>query len=462
MFEVATNKRIKLITNAEVQSIEGNIGNFQVKIVKKPRYVVEEKCSGCGACEEVCPVFRPNEFDAGLGSRRAIYIPFAQAVPKVATIDMSSCVKCHLCEKACEEKAIDFNQKEEEITLNVGVIIVATGYEEYIPHGLYGYGKYPDVITQLTLERLLAPNGPTGGHLVKISDGQKPKSIVMIQCVGSRDIKTNSYCSEVCCMVAIKNGKLIKQEYPEIDVTIWYMDLRCPGKEYEDYYRRAREFGIKFIRGKPGDVYSDGKKLIVEGENSLTSEFVRMETDMIVLSTAMTPSNTSGTLASLLRLERGPDGFFKEYHSRLNPVDTKIPGIYLAGVAQGPKSIADAVSQAKGAASSAASPLIAGNYAMEIISAEVDRELCIGCMQCSKTCPFNAIVEKEGKAEVEDISCRGCGLCFSVCPSKAITVRYYRPHHFEAYIDSLLETEAPVAVESGEFIPKILAFLCWK
>ncbi len=460
MFEAAINKRLKLITNAEVKSIKGHIGNFQVKVIKKPRYVIEEKCTGCGACEDVCPIFRPNEFNAGLSARKAIYIPFAQAVPKVATIDIENCLKCQLCKKACEEDAINLEQQEEKIELKVGVIIVAIGYEQYIPEGLYGYGKYPDVITQLTLERLLAPNGPTGGHLVKLSTGEKPKSVVMIQCVGSRDIKTNSYCSEVCCMVAIKNAKLIKQEYPDVDVTIWYMDLRCPGKEYEDYYRRARELGIKFIRGKPGDVYFNGKSLVVEGENSLASEFTSLEADLIVLSTAIVPSDTAETITGILRLERGPDGFFKEYHSRLNPIDTKIPGIYIAGVAQGPKSIAETVSQAKGAASSAASPMIAGNYALEIVSADVDKNLCSGCKQCLYTCPFDAIVEKDDKVEVDDIHCRGCGMCFSVCPSQAIIVRHYEPKQLEVYIDALLEGQE-VQVE-GVFLPKILAFLCWK
>lgn len=460
MFEVASNKKVKLITNAEVHRIEGNIGNFHVKIVKKPRYVIEDKCNGCGACEEACPIFRPNEFDDGLSARKAIYIPFAQAVPKKALIDMKSCVKCRLCVLACEQEAIDFNQKEEEIDIDVGTIIIATGYEVYTPaKGEYGYGKYPDVITQLTLERLLAPNGPTGGELVKISDGKKPKKVVMIQCVGSRDVKTNTYCSEVCCMVALKNAKLIKQEHPETEVTIWYMDLRCPGKEYEDYYRRARQFGINFIRGRPTEVYHNGKNLVVEGENTLSSELMRTEADLVVLSTAVVPSKTTNVLANMLQLDLGPDGFFKEYHSRLNPVETKVPGIYIAGVAQGPKSIAEAVYQAKGAASSAASPMIAGIYVMEIISAQVDKKLCSGCGQCVSICPYGAIVKKEdGKAEVQDINCRGCGLCFSVCPTHAVTVRYYRPQQFEAYIDALLE------VEEGKeaAFPRILAFLCWK
>jgi heterodisulfide reductase subunit A len=460
MFEVANNKKVTLITNAEVQIIEGNIGNFRVKVVKKPRYVIEEKCNGCGACVDACPIFRPNEFDSGLSARKAVYIPFAQAVPKKALIDMKSCVKCQLCVLSCEEEAIDFNQKEEEIKLEVGTIIIATGYDVYTPNmGEYGYGKYPDVITQLTLERLLAPSGPTNGELVKISDGERPKRVVMIQCVGSRDIRTNSYCSEVCCMVALKNAKLIKQEYPDTEVTIWYMDLRCPGKEYEDYYRRVRQFGIKFIRGRPTEVYSNGKNLMVEGENSLTSELTRTEADLVVLSTAVVPSKTTNMLANILQLDLGPEGFFKEFHSRLNPVETKVPGIYLAGVAQGPKSIAEAVYQAKGAASSAVSPMIAGVYVIEVISAQVDKELCSGCGQCISICPYGAIVEKGGKAEVEDIHCRGCGLCFSVCPTQAITVRYYRPQQFEAYIDSLLEVEAGAEKEA---FPRIVAFLCWK
>ena len=460
MFEVANNKNVTLITNAEVQRVRGHIGSFKVTVSKKPRYVIEEKCTGCEVCEDVCPIFRPNEFDVNLGARKAIYLPFNQAVPKTAIIDMGNCIKCKLCEKACEEDAIDLDQKEETIELIVGTIIVATGFEEYRPEGQYGYGKHPDVITQLGLERILAPNGPTGGHLIRPSTGEKPKSVVMIQCVGSRDIRKNPYCSQVCCMVAIKNAKLIKQEYPDTEVTIWYMDLRCPGVEYDDYYRNARKLGITFIRGKPGDVYFNGKNLVIEGENTFTSEYTRMEAELIVLSTAIVPSNNIESLMNILGLERSPAGFIKEYHSRLNPIDTKIPGIYLAGVVQGPKSIAETVSQAKGAASSAARLLIAGNYPLEVITAFVEEELCNGCKQCINVCPFGPIISKDDKVEVEDINCRGCGLCFSVCPSQAISVRHYKPEQFEAYIDSLLETkEVPT---EGVFLPKILAFLCWK
>lgn len=440
MLEVARNPRITLITCAEVQKVEGHLGNFKVTIKKKLRYIIEEKCNGCGVCEEICPIFRPNEFDANLGSRKAIYIPFPQAVPKIATIDMEYCMKCHLCEKVCEFEAIDWNQKEEPIEVDVGTIIVTTGYDPYDPEGKYGYGKYENVITQFQLERLLAPNGPTNGHLVRISDLKKPESIIMIQCVGSRELLSNQYCSGVCCMVALKNAKLIKQEYPDIEVKICYIDIRATGKAWEEYYRRARELGLTFIRGRPGEVNPKGDRLIVEVENSLTGELSHIETDLVVLSVAMVPSIDTKKLASILRLDRSPDGFYKERHSALGPIDTKIPGIYIAGTAQGPKSVGETVSQARGAASAAAEPLIKGRYILELVSATVDKDRCNKCKLCVDICPYGAITVKDDAIEIDEIACKGCGSCASMCPSNAITVRFYRPKQFEVYIDSLFAT----------------------
>lgn len=442
MLEVARNPKVKLMTYAEVEKVEGYLGNFRVKIKKKIRYVIEEKCNGCGACEEICPIFRPKEFDVMLGARKAIYIPFPQAVPKVATIDIGHCTKCRLCEKVCEREAIDFNQKEETIEVNVGTIIVTTGYDSYNPQGKYGYGKYENVITQIQLERLLAPNGPTNGHLVKISDLKRPESIVMIQCVGSRDLNSNQYCSDVCCMVAIKNAKLIKQEYPDTDVTICYMDIRASGKAWEEYYTRARDYDIKFVRGNVGLVKEDPetKKLIVRVEDTLNSKIKRIETDLVVLSVAMVPSEDSEKMANILHLEKSSDGFYKERHAALSPVDTKILGIYIAGAAQGPKSVAEAVAQARGAASAAAIPLIKGRYTLELVSAIIDKDRCNKCKMCLDVCPFGAIIVEDDTLEINEIVCKGCGSCTSMCPSHAITVRFYRPKQFEAYIDSLFAT----------------------
>jgi heterodisulfide reductase subunit A len=442
MLEVARERNVKLLTYAEVEKIEGYLGNFKVTIKKKPRYVIAEKCSGCGVCEEVCPVFRPKEFDENMGIRKAIYIPFPQAVPKIAIIDMEHCIKCRLCEKVCEFKAIDLDQKEEKIELSVGTIIVATGYDQYNPEGKYGYGKYENVITQLQLERLLAPNGPTGGHLVKLSDLKKPESIVMIQCVGSRDLSSNQYCSDVCCMVAIKNAKLIKQEYPDVEVTICYMDIRCAGKNWEEYYTRAREYNIKFIRGNVSSVREnpETKKLIVRVEDTLNSEIKRIEADLVVLSVAMVPSKDSERLASILRLDRSPGGFYKERHSVLSPIDTKVPGIYVAGAAHGPKSVPEAVAHASGAVAAAAIPLIKGRYTIELVSATVDKDRCNLCGLCINVCPIGAITVKDGAIEINEIICKGCGSCASMCPSRAMTVRFYRPKQFETYIDALFAT----------------------
>lgn len=444
MLEAARIPNLKIHTYSEVEDVEGFVGNFKIKVRKKARYVTNE-CNGCGACEDVCPVVGPNEFNEGMNSRAAIYTAFTQAVPLIAQIDMDRCIKCGLCKSACELNAIDFDQKDEILKLNVGSIIVATGWDEYKPpKGYLGYNIYPNVITQMKLERILAPNGPTVGHLVRPSDGKRPKRILFIQCVGSRDLTKNAYCSSgVCCMISIKNAKLIKQHYPDAEITVAYMDIRAAGKDYEEYFTLSRKEGIKYVRTNISKIEEDPEthnlKVILQNTLRDSLGLQEMEFDLVVLSCAMVPPKGIDRLKNILKLETSQDGFFKEFHSRLNPIDTKIPGIVLAGVSQGPKSISESIAQGRAAASSLARLLSNDTYQIKLIRAKVYKERCSECGLCALNCSYNAINLKNGGAEVNEILCRGCGSCLANCPSEAITLRYYKEEQYEKQLDAILE-----------------------
>ncbi|MFX0056813.1 MAG: 4Fe-4S binding protein [Candidatus Hodarchaeota archaeon] len=443
MLEAARTPRLNLYTYSEIEDISGFVGNFKVKIRKKARYVNND-CNGCGSCFEVCPAYGYDEFNEGLNPRKAIYISFAQAVPSIAQIDMTRCIKCGLCEGVCEVDAIDFDQQDEIVEIEVGSIAVATGWDEYKPEiGYLGYNVYPNVITQMKLERILAPNGPTVGHLVRPSDGKKPEKVLFIQCVGSRDLSRQTYCSAgVCCMISIKNTKLIKQHYPEIDISVAYMDIRAAGKNYEEYFTASRKEGIKYIRTNVSKIYEDPEthNLKVILQNTLSNTGLKeYEYDMVVLSAAMLPARGVEKIGKILKLETSQDGFFKEFHARLNPIDTKIPGIVLAGVAQGPKSIAESIAQGRAAASSLARLMGKDKYRILLIRATVDTEKCAKCGLCELNCPYDAIQTTAEGAVVDEILCRGCGSCLANCPSEAITLRYYREPQYEKQIDAILE-----------------------
>lgn len=430
MVEAAKHPNIEILSYTEVLDVKGVPGSYKVKLLKKPRYVDEKKCTGCGSCTEVCPVAVPDEFNYGLGYRKAIYIPFPQAVPKVALISMDDCIQCKSCEKECRAGAIDYEQKPTEIELTVGSIIVATGFEIYdiAKYGDYGYGRFENVITQIELERMLSPTGPTGGMLVRVSDGKHPKRVAMIQCVGSRDVKRNPYCSEVCCMVAVKNAKIIKQESPDTEVIIFYMDIRGIDEGHEEYYLATREYGVVFVRGRVAEVIEDPEtknlKLLVE--NTLTGELLETEVDLLVLSAAVVPSEGTNKIAQILGLNKRPSGFLAPQHVALNPQETKNPGIYICGAALGPKNIPYAVSSARAAAAAAAAWTLSGEVAVEMMTPEVNEELCVGCRRCERTCPFGAIKVVDGKAVVSEIQCKGCGACVASCPAHALDMRYYR------------------------------------
>ncbi|MHA1786279.1 MAG: 4Fe-4S binding protein [Candidatus Helarchaeota archaeon] len=444
MLEINRHPNIELMTYTEIKEISGFIGNFKLNVVKKPRYVDGEICNGCGACWEACPIDFPNSFNFGFSPRKAIDIPFAQAVPTVPNINMDYCVRCFACVNSCEVNALDFSQEPEELELEVGTIIVATGWDMYESvTGRYGYGKYENVINQIQLERLLSANGPTEGHLVRVSDNEHPKKILMINCVGARSSieGEHPFCSGVCCLVTIKNAKLVKSEYPDAEVIVSYRDIRTPGKDYEEYYQRARTEGITFIKGNVGDIEEDPitKNLICYLEDEGTGTQLEYEADMVVLSATPYPSKGTAEIAEQLKLEKSVDGYIKEFHARLNPIDSKIPGIYLSGFAQGPKAVDATVNQAKGAASSAGILMKAGKYEIELIRAISDPAKCTLCGLCVEICPYQAISIKNDKIVVDDILCRGCGACSAICKNNAMTLRYFRNETFEGVIDGIFQ-----------------------
>ncbi len=365
------HSNINLLTNSEVTNVAGHIGNFSVVVNQTPRYVDEKRCTGCGLCVEKCPVkVLDDEYSRGLGERKAIYIAYDQAIPRKAIIDAQNCLyfqkgSCRLCEKVCPAQAIDFGQQPKAIELKVGAIIVATGFDEYNPTQKieYGYGRYDNIITQFQLARLLDIDGPTKGKLLRPTDRKEPRSVAMIQCVGSRDENANGYCSSVCCMYALKHAQIIKDMVlPDSQVYISYIDMRTTGKGFEEYYKRTREIGVNFIHGRPAEVIEDDKtkNLILKVEDSDIGEFLRLEVDLVVLSCATVPSNGTKQLAELLGINLDENGFFKEVHPKLRPVETNVRGVYICGSAQGPKDIPDSIVQAKAAVSCADSELRKG------------------------------------------------------------------------------------------------------
>lgn len=355
MVDAGRHPNIEMLTYSEVKEVSRSGKNFKVKILKKPRYVDETKCTGCGICSQHCPVEVTNEFDEGVGVRKAIYVPFPQAVPLIYAIDKDSCIDCGLCEKVCQAQAINHQQEPEEIELEVGAIIVTTGFELFDARKKeeYGYGVYDNVITGLALERLLSASGPTGGHVIRPSDGKMPKKIAFVQCVGSRDEKSgNLYCSRVCCMYATKEAQLIKEHVHGADVTIYYMDIRAFGKGFEEFYQRAKkEFKLKYVKGRVAEILEDPltKNLFIRAENVESGEPVEEEVDMVVLSTGLVPAVTND-LEKALPIQIADDGFFVTANPKVDSVTTSMEGVFTAGVAEGPKDIPDTVAQASAAA----------------------------------------------------------------------------------------------------------------
>jgi len=453
MSDVDAHENITLMSYSEVEEVTGFVGNFHVKIRKKARYVNEADCTGCGICIEKCPKSIVDDvFETGIGYRKAVYRPFPQAVPKYPVIDTESCIyfdtgKCKACEKFCPTDAIDFEQKDTFIELDVGNIILATGYDMFdafkIPQ--YGYGRLPNVYTNLEFERLCNAAGPTEGNIVLRDGVTKPESVAIVHCVGSRDKNHNPYCSAVCCMAALKFGHLV-MEKTGADVTSCYIDMRPTFKNYEEFYDRLMDEGMNFIRGKVAEITDNALtpeeegKVIVQVEDTLAGKIRRLPVDMVILMSAMEPKADARDTALKFGISCSMDGWFTERHPKLDPVATMTDGIFIAGVCQGPKDIPDTVAQGAAAAARIQGMISRGEVEIEPIVASIDPGTCSGCRICNNLCPFNAIdyLEEEGISEVNAALCKGCGTCVSACPAGAITGAHFNNQQIYAELDGLL------------------------
>ncbi len=448
---VGSHPFIELMTYCEVEEVSGFVGNFKVKIRKKARYVDTSKCTGCGLCQTKCPTKVDSEFDAGLGKRKAIYTPFAQAVPNKPVIDTEHCLyfqkgKCQVCQKFCEAKAIDYEQKDEIVEVEVGSIILTTGFNVFDPQPIYQYGykRYDNVITSLEFERMVNSAGPTGGNIL-LKNGKEPESIAIIHCVGSRDEKYHEYCSRVCCMYSMKFSHLIK-EHTKAQVYEFYIDIRSFGKGYEEFYNRLLNEGTVFFRGRPAEVTNIAEKpeekgkLIVQFENTLVGKQQRLPVDMVILSSGLEPQKDTEAVGRLFGVSRSGDGFFLERHPKLDPVATMTDGIFIAGCCQGPKDIPDTVAQANAAAAEALCLISKGKVEVESATAIINEKICSGCQLCKLVCPYSAITFDEQKqvCRVNDALCKGCGACVGGCPSDAISLKHYTNEQIVAQMEGML------------------------
>ena len=461
MVEAASHENITIHTYSEVEKVSGFVGNFTVDIRKKARYVDMDKCTGCGICQEKCPSKKPlNEFNRGLNTRSAIYTPFAQAIPNVPVIDAQSCIKlktgkCGVCEKFCQAGAIDYTQKDEIITETYGAIVVATGFDtiKLDKYGEYAYNDSKDVITSLELERIMNAAGPTKGHLERLSDGKAPKEIVFIQCVGSRcsDDRGKPYCSKICCMYTAKHAMLIRDKYPDTNVTVFYIDVRTPGKNFDEFYRRAVEdYGVNYIKGQVGKVapQPDGS-LLVQGVDLLENKQILKKADMVVLATAIEPNPDVRKIATMLTASIDTNNFLTEAHPKLRPVESPTAGVFLSGVCQGPKDIPETVAQAGAAAVKVIGLLAKDSLKTNPCTAKADELRCNGCSQCANVCPYGAIsyetrrVNDHGIREDRRIAvvntalCQGCGACTVTCPSGAMDLQGFSNRQIIAEVDAI-------------------------
>lgn len=460
MVEAAANPNIELLTYSEVEKVTGFVGNFKATIRKKARFVVNDLCTGCGECMAKCPSKKSlNEFNCGLNTRPSIYIPFAQAIPNVAVIDPTSCIKltkdkCGLCQNVCPSKAIDYTQKDKIIEREYGAVVVATGFNpiKLDKFDEYSYNQSKDVITSLELERLMNAAGPTGGKLVKPSDGSHPHDITFIQCVGSRDVsgRGKCYCSKICCMYTAKHAMLIRDKYPDVNVNVFYIDIRTPGKNYDEFYRRAvEEYGVNYIKGQVGKVYEEDGKLVVQGSDLISNEQIRIKSDMVVLATAIEPDPSAKRVASMLTASIDTNNFLTEAHAKLRPVESPTAGIFLSGVCQGPKDIPETVSQAGAAASKVIGLLNKNKLVTNPCVAQSNELLCNGCSNCFNICPYGAISYEEKEindhgiretrrvAKVNPALCQGCGACTVACPSGAMDLLGFTNKQIMAEVEAI-------------------------
>ncbi len=461
MVEASAHENITLYTYSEVEKVSGFVGDFTVDIRKKARKVDMEKCTGCGLCQEKCPSKKAkNEFNRGLNNRSAIYTPFAQAIPNVPVIDEERCIKlttgkCGVCAKVCQAKAVDYDQADEVVTQKYGAIVVATGFDTISldRYGEYAYGESPDVVTSLELERILNAAGPTGGHLERMSDHRAPRHMVFVQCVGSRcaDGRGKPYCSKICCMYTAKHAMLIRDKYPDVKVTVFYIDVRTPGKNFDEFYRRAvEEYHVDYIKGQVGKVapQPDGT-LLVQGADLIDNRQVLIEADMVVLATAIEPNPDARKIATMLTASIDTNNFLTEAHPKLRPVESPTAGIFLSGVCQGPKDIPETVSQAGAAAVKAIGLLAKDKLLTNPCTAEADALLCNGCSSCANVCPYGAITYEDREvrgpevrevrrvAVVNNALCQGCGACTVACPSGAMDLLGFSNRQIIAEVDAI-------------------------
>jgi len=456
MSQVRSHPNITLWTYSDVVAVEGFTGDFKVRVRHRPRYVREDLCTGCLECIEQC-IHKQGKFEdewnEGLGKRKPIYIPFPQATPAVVVVDPETCIwfktgKCpRTCIEACERDAFDFEQTETFDEVNVGAIILATGFKTFdaarIP--AYGYGYYPNVYTSLEVERLLNAAGPTGGDAI-LRDGTKPKTVGIIHCVGSRDERNNAYCSKVCCMYSLKLAHLVK-ERTGADVYNFYIDMRTPGKGYEEFYDRIMKEGVHMVRGRVAEVTDQARspqeegRLVIRAEDTLMGSVRRIPVDMVVLAVGMEPQPDAQDVRRLFNISCGGEGFFTERHPKLAPVSTFTDGVFLAGACQGPKDIPDTVAQAGAAAAEALAMVDRGYVMLEANTAWIDEATCSGCKTCVGLCPFSAIAfdEERKKASVNEVVCKGCGICVGACPSGAAQQHLFTDAQIFAEIEGVLE-----------------------
>lgn len=464
MVDCAQNEKIHIYAYSEVAAVKGFVGNFKVTIRKKARFVDTTKCTGCGLCTEKCPQKKvPNEFNLGLDTRRAIYIPFAQAVPKVATIDPDYCNmlqkgKCGVCARVCSAGAIDYTQKDELIEKEYGAIVAATGFNpiDLSQFNEFAYAQSPDVVSSLEFERLMNAAGPTGGTLLRPSDGKHPHTIVFVQCVGSRcdgAQKGKPYCSKICCMYTAKHAMLCREKYPDTEVYVFYIDVRTPGKNFDEFYRRAvEEYGVHYIKGMVGKVVPQNGVLKVQASDLLDNRQLHIDADMVVLAAAIEPDKSARSLATMLTASMDTNDFFTEAHPKLRPVESPTAGIFLSGACQGPKDIPETVAQAGAAAAKVIGLLSKSQLLCNPCTAQPDESMCNGCSSCEKVCPYGAItyINKEFRgsnrttvlrrvAQVNPAVCQGCGACTVACMSGAMDLKGFSNRQIMAEVDAIFK-----------------------